>query len=240
MSLELALVASSAPRIEPAEQEWIEKIEAIRERLGRSQERVSFVDYGAGAPGARLSRDVMRTGRRREATIGEICRTSSKCRAAATFLFRLVRLTRPRSCLELGTCVGISAAYQAAALHLNGAGRLVTLEGGAALAAIAAATLAELGLGDVELVTGRFEDTLAGAIEGAGPFDLVFLDGHHDEEATVGYARCLFPALAAGGLLVLDDIRWSEGMQRAWRTLQREPQVEASVDLADMGILQAR
>ena len=240
MSLELARLASSAPPVEPAEQEWIERIEAIRERLAGSEERVSFVDYGAGTPDAGLSRDVMRAGRRRDMTIGEICRVASKRRAAATFLFRLVRLTRPRSCLELGTSVGISAAYQAAALHLNGVGRLVTLEGAAAVAAIAAATLAELGLADVEIVTGRFEDTLAGVIEGASPFDYVFLDGHHDEEATIGYVRRLFPAVTAGGLLVLDDIRWSEGMQRAWHTVQGEPQVAGSVDLGDMGVLQAR
>ena len=44
---------------------------------------------------------------------------------------RLVRELRPHSCLELGTGVGVSAGYQAAAMELNGVGRLLTLDGSA-------------------------------------------------------------------------------------------------------------
>ena len=62
--------------------------------------------------------------------------------------------------LEMGTCVGISAAYQAAALNDNGAGRLVTLEGYAELAAEAQELWSNLGLSNVEVIVGRFAQTL--------------------------------------------------------------------------------
>ena len=60
----------------------------------------------------------------------------------------------------MGTAVGISAAYQAAALALNGRGTFTTLEGAEPLADIARDNLRRLGLGMVEVVVGRFEDTL--------------------------------------------------------------------------------
>ena len=52
----------------------------------------------------------------------------SKGRRFATFLYLLAREFKPQLALELGTNVGISSAYQAAALKLNGRGKLVTLE----------------------------------------------------------------------------------------------------------------
>ena len=41
---------------------------------------------------------------------------------------RIVRELSPRACLELGAGYGISAAYQGAALELNGSGTLTTME----------------------------------------------------------------------------------------------------------------
>jgi predicted O-methyltransferase YrrM len=47
---------------------------------------------------------------------------SSKSRNWALLLYHLLRRFRPTSCVELGTCLGLSGAYQAAALKSNGAG----------------------------------------------------------------------------------------------------------------------
>ena len=61
-------------------------------------------------------------------------------------LFNLVRGTRPATALELGSCLGLSAAYQAMAMQLNKCGRFVTLEGSPGFARIAAQTIATLEL----------------------------------------------------------------------------------------------
>ena len=87
------------------------------------------------------------------------------------------------------------------------AGRLVTLEGAPALADLARTHLGELAIGDrVGVVTGRFADMLPDVLASRGPFDLVFIDGHHEEEAAFAYASSIRPHLAPGALVVLDDV----------------------------------
>ena len=76
-------------------------------------------------------------------TLGDMTRSSTSPRWAY-LLFRLIRELRPESVLEMGSCVGISACYQAAALELNGAGKLLTLEGAPVLAARTARSIEEL------------------------------------------------------------------------------------------------
>lgn len=216
--------------------EWAGRIEQLRAELERSGETVEVVDYGAGAPDADRSQREMDRGLVTSRTVGEVCRSSSEAPLWGRFLFVLVRELRPRACLEMGTCVGVSAAYHAAALRLNGAGYLVTLEGAGSLAGIARQTLARLGLESVsEVREGRFADTLPGAIEAHRPFGLVFVDGHHDEQATLDYCAAVSPALGPDGVVVFDDIDWSPGMARAWSTLSSAPDVRLAVDMGPVG-----
>lgn len=140
----------------------------------------------------------------------------------------------------MGTCVGISAAYQATALRLNGGGRLFTLEGASPLARIATRTLSELGLDQVTVVQGRFQDTLETVLRENAPVDVVFVDGHHDEQATLRHFEQVRPHLSAGALLVFDDIRWSGGMARAWRAVAESPDTALAVDLGSLGLCVAR
>ena len=90
--------------------------------------------------------------------IGDACKTS-KSHFWSFLLFKLIREFKPSTCLELGTALGISACYQAAALKLNQAGNLTTLEGADSLALIAKQHFQALGLDNVRVVIGRFQDT---------------------------------------------------------------------------------
>jgi predicted O-methyltransferase YrrM len=121
----------------------------------------------------------------------------------------------------------------------NGRGRLVTLEGAPGLAAIARRTLGDLRLADVDVEIGRF-DTVLPRVLSDGPYGFAFIDGHHDEAATVGYHRQLLPHLDPGAVLVFDDIAWSDGMARAWGVVARDPSTAISVDLGAMGVCIAR
>ena len=136
----------------------------------------------------------------------------------------------------MGTAVGISAAYQAAALALNGRGTFTTLEGAEPLADIARDNLRRLGLGMVEVVVGRFEDTLDAVLERRRPVDYVFVDGRHDRQATLAYFEQTIPFLAETAFLIFDDIAWSDGMKQAWRTIARDKRVGLAVDLGVVGL----
>jgi predicted O-methyltransferase YrrM len=218
------------------ERAWIERIEGMRQELRSSSTSVTRMDYGARDPGHRLSDEMMNRGAAVTATIGEICQTASNPYRAALLLFKLIRAFKPQTCLELGTSLGITAAYQAAALTLNGAGQLVTLEGADTIASLAAQHLRGLGLTNVTVVVGRFQDTLEGVLRDHRPIDFAFVDGHHDGPATLRYFQQIHPALSPWALVVFDDIDWSPGMREAWKTITEHSAVTMAIDLAAMGV----
>src|SRR6185436_17045659 len=104
---------------------------------------------------------------------------------------------RPSRCLEMGTNLGVSAAYQAAALAVNGSGELHTIESAPPLAELSRGHLASLQLA-AEVHQGKFADVLPGLLARTAPLDYVFVDGHHDGPATVGYFAQLHPGLSPG------------------------------------------
>ena len=231
-----AIGAVTRGEVSVSERVWIARIERVRAEMNASTVSISNVDYGAQVPGRALSAEAMNEGRVVTRTLGELSRASSKPPRWALLLLKMIRELRPAVCVELGTCVGLSAAYQAAALELNQRGKLVTLEGAPPLAAIARQNLARLGLRRATVVTGRFKDTLPGVLLDHGPVDLAFVDGHHDERATLEYLEALHPHLAPGATLVFDDIHWSPGMTRAWAAIAADPRHALSLDLHQLGV----
>jgi predicted O-methyltransferase YrrM len=214
---------------EPAPPAELERIEQLRGRLLACEQPVEMPDFGAGSV---HDRDA---GAQRSSTIAALCRGASKPSHAGRLLYELILRFAPERALELGAALGISAAYEATALATTG-GRLVTLEGAPALAELARANLAELGLENVEVVTGRFAETLAPTLDRLGALGYAFIDGHHDQQATIDYFTTIRPALTTPAVVVLDDIAWSAGMTRAWRAVRSDPAVRVSVGLGTMGV----
>lgn len=231
-ALEQALAGPGSSASAP----WFDRIEALRTRLEADPSTLSVTDYGAGSTGDIRTATDMEQGVLVERTVMQTCR-ASKPAFWASILHQIILEYRPSNGLELGTCLGLSAAYQASAMELNGNGRLVTLEGADSLAEISTDHLAELGLGKrVDVVAGRFSDTLDGVIAGLEPIDYAFIDGHHDEIATIEYFEQLLPHLADRAVLVFDDTSWTEGMKRAWSKIKSHEAVGLSLDLGAVGI----
>jgi len=211
-------------RLGREERAWTRRIEELRAELEASTDQVAFEE----------SHDTPR----RE--VGELCRTSSASPGWAELLFRLVRASRPQRCLELGTCLGVSACYQGAALRLNGAGRLITMEGRSDVAALASRTIARVGLGgEVDSRAAWFDEGLDRALYDLERVDYGFVDGHHDGVATLSYFERIRPRLSRGAVLVVDDIRWSADMHEAWRTIAAAPAMSDALDLGRLGLATA-
>jgi predicted O-methyltransferase YrrM len=218
--------------LSPNESASIRRIEDLRRRLCSSSDPLVKTDYSTSLTGVNRSA----TGRTQARTVGETCKMASKPYFGALLLYNLIREFKPSSCVELGTCLGISAAFQATALKFNGRGHLITLEGAESLASRARDHLSELALDNVSVVTGKFQDTLDGVLHGEETVDYAFIDGHHDERATLQYFRQILPFLAPRALLVFDDISWTPGMRRAWTNIIADRRVKVSIDLRNMGI----
>lgn len=120
------------------------------------------------------------------------------------FLHLLARSIGARSILEVGTLGAYSTIWLARALP--GSGRLVSLELNPAHATVARANLARAGLTDrVEVRVGPALESMPRLVaEGAGPFDLTFIDA--DKPPTAEYFDWAVRLSRPGSIIVVDNV----------------------------------
>ena len=117
-------------------------------------------------------------------------------------LHAVVRLSGASRVLEIGTAIGYSTLWMAAALPPTGL--LVTLERDNARATTARAHMAEAGVDDrVNVMVGDAERHFHKL---AGPFDVIFQDGDKRSYGTM--LDRLVELLRPGGVLVTDNVLW--------------------------------
>jgi predicted O-methyltransferase YrrM len=130
----------------------------------------------------------------------------------------LVKATRVRNALEIGTSHGYSAIWIGLGLEETG-GHLTTIEIEPARHDLARRHVATAGLSSrVTLLKG---DAHVEVPRLGGPFDFVFLDA--DKEGQVDYFRKLYPAkLAPGGILAAHNAIRQAGSMRDYLDLVRK------------------
>jgi predicted O-methyltransferase YrrM len=151
----------------------------------------------------------------------------------------LVRLVGARKILEFGTLGGYSAILMARALSADG--RLISLEASPDYAEVARRSIEAAGVGEkVEVRVGPALEALpALEEEGAGPFDLVFIDA--DKVNTPNYFAWALDRTRAGGLIVADNVvrdgslanaadedEATRAQRRLHEALAEEPRVDAT------------
>jgi len=124
--------------------------------------------------------------------------------AQGQLLELLARLGKARHILEIGTLGAYSTTWLARALPPGGS--LITLELSPVHAAVARANLERAGFADlVEIRLGPASESLAALhAEGAGPFDLIFIDA--DKGGYPDYFSWSMRLSAPGTLIVIDNV----------------------------------
>lgn len=119
-------------------------------------------------------------------------------------LYLLGKTVGARSILEFGTLAGYSTIWLARALPADG--RLISLEANGDYAAVASASIAAAGLGEiVEVRVGPALDQLPQLdADGVGPFDLTFIDA--DKVHTPDYFSWALEHSRPGSLIVADNV----------------------------------
>jgi predicted O-methyltransferase YrrM len=171
-------------------------------------------------------------------------------------LMLLAQTVGARRILEVGTLGGYSTLWLARALPKDG--RLISLELDPKHAATARANIDRAGLSDVvEVRVGRGIDSLPKLAEdGAGPFDLVFIDA--DKPSNPDYFQWALKLTRPGSLIIVDNVvrRGAVtngasrdpnviGVRRLTEMIANEPRVDATAiqtvgDKGHDGILIAR
>lgn len=209
------------------EQADILKIESLRTQYAGSTELL--VDGTLGEGGLHD----------KDRTIQEVIAVSKPPRPAL-FLYMLVRALRPEKVLELGTNMGVSSAFIASALLRNGKGSIHTLEASPYRIRWAQRMHKELGLSNVQYTRGLFADTLPSVLADMETVDLAFIDGHHQYQPTLDYYNMIRAYADKKTVFIFDDIRWSEGMKKAWSELQEDEHTGLAVDLNTVGLTTLR
>lgn len=204
------------------------EIERRRALMLCSEEELEVVDFGsAGSP----------EGKRVRRRVCDIAKTHLERPKVAQVLFRIVHFLgqnekRPLEIIELGTSLGITTAYLAMPSSKN---RVMTLEGSEAVLQKAQSNWKALKLENIQWAQGNIDDTLY--IYAREGLDLAYVDANHTYEATKRYVDYLLPRMNEKGIIAIDDIHYSEEMERAWQEIQQDPRVTTSMDLYDLGLL---
>ncbi len=197
-------------------------VEALRSDLRQDSRTLHIEDLGAGS----------RKGTRSERSVASVAKNALKPRKYGQLLFRLANQMKARKVVELGTSLGITTAYLASAAE-----RVYTFEGVPDIVALAGENFEKLGLKNIVITPGNFDDTLLPGLKKMGSVDMAYIDGNHRKEPTLIYFETLYPSLHSNSLVVFDDIHWSEEMEAAWETIKKDPRVKMTIDLFFIGLV---
>jgi predicted O-methyltransferase YrrM len=200
------------------------KIENCRNQMLHDARELLVEDYGAGSV----------AGNTKQKTIAVIAKSAAKPKKLGQLLFRIANYYQPATILELGTSLGLSAAYLATG---NIKAKMVTCEGASSIAAVAKQNFTSLGLNDIEIIKGNFNDTLQTALEKLVTVELAFIDGNHRKEPTLRYFALLLEKVNEAAVFIFDDIHWSKEMEEAWKEIKNHPQVMLTIDLFFIGLV---
>jgi len=199
-------------------------IELLRQDLKGNHSFIHVDDLGAGSAVSKSN----------QRSVAEIAKHALKPKKLAQLLFRTVNHYQPETIVELGTSLGITTAYMAAA---NGNANVFTIEGSYSIAEIARRNFRQLDIYNIHLIEGGFDSALPHLLEKVKQVDFAFVDGNHRLEPTVRYFEMLVHYSNENTIIVFDDIHWSEEMELAWRKIQNHADVTCTIDLFFLGFV---
>ncbi len=199
-------------------------IEQVRKKLLKDEKVLNIIDPGAGS-------NKIKSNLR---TVKSIAKTSLSPKWQCELMSNIIKEFHYETILELGTSLGISAAYLA---NANRHGTVYTLEGSEPIAQIAMQTFARLNIKNVKLLLGNFDITLPTILDNINNVDFAFIDGNHRYESTLKYFEMILEKTHPESIFIIDDIYWSQGMTNAWNEIQNHPKVNASLDFYYFGIV---
>jgi predicted O-methyltransferase YrrM len=199
-------------------------IETRRKHLLQSKELVSVIDLGAGS----------RQNNSSTRKVKDIAKSALKPVKYSDLLYKIVHYFKPEQIVEMGTSLGITTCYLAAAAQPSD---IVTMEGAPTIAAIAKDSFLKLGFDNIKVMEGNFDEQLPLYLNSVSSVGLVYIDGNHKYEPTMRYFNMLLNKINLNSILIFDDIHWSKEMEQAWEEIKEHPSVRVTIDLFFIGLV---
>ncbi len=199
-------------------------IEKYRKALKHDKRMITVDDFGAGS--------MLSGGTKRK--VADIAKHSLKKPKYAKLLHRIASYYQCKNIVEMGTSLGTTTAYLAAA---PSAQQVTTLEGSSAIAGIAMKFFVGNQFQKINLIEGDFGQTIPEVLHSLNTVDLLFIDGNHRKEPTLAYFDAFLKKANDYSIFIFDDIHWSAGMEQAWKKIRDHEAVTMTIDLFFIGIV---
>lgn len=212
----------------PVTGEYTRTATAVRNAMLTDRREIVITDLGTGGHSGQMRK------------VSDIAAASSLSQRYGVMLARLVsaelkdEATDRGIILELGTSLGISSLYMAAAAPCC---RLITVEGCKASAEIAAGNFRSSGFADIRVVNDEFSVALRNLQNEGTKIRFAFIDGNHTGEALEEYFNTILEMAGGKFTIVADDIHNSRSMHRGWERIKKDRRVMLSVETLRLGIL---
>ena len=208
-------------------------VEGFRDEVKSRHRNDSVKTYGSPRSGVALTdtSGAVMPGDEVESKNAGFARTGTKVREGIQ-LKRIAEAMQAQNILELGTNTGLSGCYFLSSYYRP---FLHSIEGSAQLCQIAELNLSRIS-SEFHVANAFFDDELIELKKRGANFDLAFIDGQHEEQATLYYANAIKPLLTPGGGILFDDIYWSEGMHRAWCAARDDADYEITLEVGSRGL----
>ena len=188
--------------------------------LKRNSEIIKGWDYGRGVAS--------------QYQVGELARKSASQSFEAATLARICKYHQCGRVLELGSNLGKSISFMAS---INPETKFIGLEGNEGLANFSNEGLRKLDLKNAKIQQITFSEFFS---QNADTFDMVFIDGDHRFEPTMINYSSSKSILKGEGPIILHDIYWSKGMQKAWEKIKADNDATVTIDLFFFGLVYFR
>ncbi len=202
----------------------LKRLRDLRQSLGKNNTVLTVEDFGAGS----------KVFKSNERVVNQLVKSGTSSVKQSEILYRLSNFLNAKTSLELGSSIGLNALYLAT---VNSSHKVVSIEGSAELAAFASKLAKDHHCSNLEIKHAKFDEILPTLLPQLQSIDLLYIDGNHTYEATMRYLQLALPYMSKTGVVVLDDIYWSQGMTKAWKEACELPQVTLSIDGFYFGML---
>jgi len=201
-----------------------EELNLIRNSLLKNNTTIDVTDFGVGS----------KKNKSKKRSIKDIAKHGIAQKKQSEFLYRLINKFKPKTIIELGTSIGLTS------LYLSKPSKNFTvysIEGCLNLQSFAKQLFLENKAFNIVSMNGNFDIEFPNLLAQLKTVDFVYIDGNHSYESTITYFNEALKKKHDQSIFVIDDINWSEGMQKAWKEIYSNLQVTLSLDFFYFGIV---
>lgn len=200
-------------------------LKKYRQALKRDTSTIEMKDFGQGS----------RVFKGNARKVSAVVKNAGMKKKRQKLLFRLASYFKSENILELGTSLGLGTV----ALSIsNEFAAINTVEGCPNTLGKAQEYFEKFNLHNIEIHQKLFSDFLSESrnVE-SDKYDLIFIDGDHNGERTLGYFNSLLKNVHNDSIIIFDDIYWSKDMTVAWQKIIANEKVTVSIDTFQWGLV---